>query len=119
MSYRQKDVFQKSTKDINFKVFNKINKSKAKALTNHISYFWKCKFNSTTCSSNRKWNNETYQCECKNYLTCKKDYGWNPSTFIYKNGKYLKSIANDSVIECDESISVMDILLTKMTNSSI
>ena len=50
------------------------NKNKAKTLTKQISCDCKCKFNSTTCNSNQKWNNETYQCECKNYHKCKKDY---------------------------------------------
>ena len=31
--------------------------------------------------------------------------------------KYLKSIADISVIACDESMSVMDIVSTKMTNN--
>ena len=77
----------------------------------------KCKFNSTACNSNQKWNNETCQCECKNYRTCKKDYIWNPSTCICENSKYLKSIPDTSVIECGEIISVMDIVSTKITNT--
>ena len=36
-----------------------------------------------------------------------------PSTY----GKYLKSIADTSVIACDEIISVTDILSTKMKNT--
>ena len=88
-------------------------------MTKHISYDCKSKFNSTTCSSNQKWNNETCQYECKNYRTCKKDYSWNPSTCICKNSKYLKSIADDSVIACDEIISVMVIVLTKMTKTKV
>ena len=28
--------------------------------------------NITTYNSNQKWSNETCQCECKNYRTCKK-----------------------------------------------
>ena len=46
-----------------------------------------------------------------------KDYSSNPSTCICENSKYLKSIADTSVIEFDEIISVMDILSTKMTNT--
>ena len=41
------------------------------------------------------------KCECNNYRKCKKDYSWNPSTFICENDKYLKSIADTSVIEFD------------------
>ena len=38
----------------------------------HILCDCKCKINDTTCDSNKKWNNKTCQCECKNYRTCKK-----------------------------------------------
>ena len=34
------------------------NKNEAKTTTTHLSYDFKCKFNSTTCSSNQKWNNK-------------------------------------------------------------
>ena len=65
----------KETKGINVKAFNMItNKNEAKAITKHISCDCKCKFSSTICNSNQKWNNETGQCECKNYLKCTKDY---------------------------------------------
>ena len=30
----------------------------------------------------KKWNNKTFQYECKNYCTCRKYYSWNPSTCI-------------------------------------
>ena len=36
---------------------------------------------------------------------------------IYENSKYLKSIADTSVIACDEIISVMAIVSTKMTDT--
>ena len=71
----------------------------------------------TRCNSNQKWNNETCQCECKNYCTRKKNYSCNPSTCICEDDKYLKSIPDTSMITCDEIISVMDILSTKMTNT--
>ena len=48
------------------------NKNEAKTMTKHISNNCKCKFNSTTCNSNQKWNNKTCQCECKNYGKSKK-----------------------------------------------
>ena len=47
----------------------------------------------------------------------KKDYSWDPSTCISKNSKYLKSIVDTSVIECDEIIAVLNILSTKVTNT--
>ena len=59
------------------------NKNEAKTLTKHIiSCDCKCKFNSTTCNSNQKFNNEICQCTCKNYRKCKKDYSLNASTCI-------------------------------------
>ena len=47
---------------------------------------------------------------------CKKDYSLNPSRCICENSKHLKSIADSSVIACDEILSVMDIASTKKTN---
>ena len=71
----------------------------------HVPY--DCKFNSATCNSCQKLNNETCQCQCKNYLTCMKGYSQDPSTFICENGKYLKSIGNNSITVCDEIIYAM------------
>ena len=107
-------------KDINVKAFNMItNKNEAKAITKHISCDCKCKFNSTTCNSNQKWNNKTCQCECKNYRTCKKDYSWYPGTCICDICKYLKSTADTSLTEFDEIIIVMDNVSTKKTNAIV
>ena len=65
----------KKTKDIKVKAFNMItNKDEAKTMKEYISCNCKCKFNSTTCNSKRKWNNKTWQCECKNYFKCEKYY---------------------------------------------
>ena len=64
----------KKTKDVIVKVFNVItNKNETKTMAKHISCDCKCIFNRITCNSNQKWNNETCQCECKNYCICKKD----------------------------------------------
>ena len=99
---------------MNVKAFNMItNKDKAKAMTEHISCDCKCKINSTTYNSKQKWNNKTCQCECKNYRKCKKDYIWNPSTCICENSKYSSSIADTSVTNCDEIVTVMDIVSKK------
>ena len=58
---------------MNVKLFNKItNKNEAKTLVKHITCDCKCKFNSTTCNSNQKWNNNKCQYECENYHQCKK-----------------------------------------------
>ena len=93
-------------------------KNEARTTTKHVLCDdCKCKFNSTTCNSNQTWNSKTCQCESKNYCKFKNSYSWNPSAFIGDNSKYLKSIVDTSVIECDEIIFVMDILSTKMTNT--
>ena len=95
----------KETKDINVAAFNMItNKDEAKAMTEHISCDCACKFNSTTCNSNQKWNKKTFYCECKNYHRCEKDYSWNPSMCIRENSKYLKSVADTSVSKFDEFV---------------
>ena len=84
-------------------------------MTKHISCDCKCKFNSATCNSNQKWNNKTCQCESKNDRKCKNDCSRNPSTCFCKNSKYLKSIADTSVIACDEVVDLMHIVSIKMT----
>ena len=56
----------KETKDIYVKTFSIITKKgDGKAITEHISYDCKCKFNSTIWNSKQKWNNKTCQYECK------------------------------------------------------
>ena len=113
-----KICFPKETKDINGKAFNMItNKDEAKAMTEHISCGCKCKFNNTTCNSNQKWDDKTFQCECKNYLKFKKDYSWNRRICIFENCKYIKSIADNSATDCDEIIIVMDIVSREKTNT--
>ena len=47
----------------------------------------------------------------------KKDYSWNLGRCICENDKYLKNITYTSVIDCDEIISVMDVVSTKMANT--
>ena len=60
MSYLQKYVFRKKTKDINVEVFNMvINKNEAKAIVKHISCDCKCNFKSTISNSDQKSNNKT------------------------------------------------------------
>ena len=53
---------QDKTKNTNVKVFDmerRINKTKK-----YVSCECKCKFNSTICNSNHKWNNDKCQCKC-------------------------------------------------------
>ena len=39
---------------------------------------------------------------------CEEDFSWNPSPCICDNAKYLKSIADASVIVCDKIINAID-----------
>ena len=86
-------------------------------MTKQISCNFNCKFNSRTCDSNQKRDNRLCKCECKNSRKCRKRYSWNPSACICENDKYLKSIADTSVIAYDEIISIINIVSTKMTNA--
>ena len=86
-------------------------------MTKHISCDCERKFNSVACNLNQKWNNKTCQCQYENYRKCKKDCSWNLGTYISEDSKYSKSIAHTSVITCEEIISFMDIVSTKMTNT--
>ena len=72
MPYLQ-NLCSKINKDINVKAFYMLtNKNEAKTMTKHISCDCKCKFNSSICNSNQKWNNKRCQYEYKNYHKCKK-----------------------------------------------
>ena len=105
----------KEIKHTNVKVFHMItNKDEAKAMTEHISCDFKCKFNSATCSSKQ---NKTCQCEYKNFHKCEKDYSWNPSACICENTKYLKSVADTSLTKSDEILIFVDKLTTKKINT--
>ena len=74
-------------------------------------------FNSATCNSNKKWNNDKCQSKCKNYHMRKKDYSWNPTRWLCKNSMYLKSVADDSVIVCDEIINVKESISTNVLST--
>ena len=108
----------KEAKDIFVKAFNVItNKDEAKDMTEHISCDCKCKYNSVTCNWKQKWNNKTWQCECKHYQKCEKDYSLNPSICMCENNKYFKSVANTSVTKSDKIVIFMNNLSTKKTNT--
>ena len=78
--------------------------NKSKTLSKHISYECKCKFDGTKWKSGQWWDNNKCWCVCKKINVCEKEFVWNPSTCIFKNGKYLASIMDDSAIICDEVI---------------
>ena len=84
-----------------FNIFTRLNE--AKTSIKRISYDCKCKFKITKCSSDQKWNIDTCQYDCKKYRACKKDYSWNPNTFICDSSRHLKHIFYDSVIDVMKS----------------
>ena len=53
----------------------------------------------------------------KSIICVKKDYSWNSSACICKNGRYLKIIADDLVIVWDEVKSVTDSVSTNVTSN--
>ena len=53
--------------DLNLNVFSMITGiTESETLTKHISLKCKFKFNSRKYNLNQKWNNNKWQCECKN-----------------------------------------------------
>ena len=79
-------------------------KTESKILAKSISCECKCKFDGRKCNSNQKWDNIKCRWECKKHHICEKEYIWNHATYSSKNGKYLATIIDDSVITCDEII---------------
>ena len=69
-----------------------------KISTKNISCECECKFDGEKCNSDQS------ECACKKHHICEKDYIWNPATCSCKNGKYLASIIDDSVITSHEII---------------
>ena len=88
-------------KYVNLKVINIITKiNLSKTLVKHISCDCKCKFDSLACNLSQKGNNHKCQCERKKCRTCKNDCSWNNSKCICEYSKYLKIVADASVIIC-------------------
>ena len=52
----------------------------------------------------------------KKVMHVKKYYIWNPATCCYKNGTYLASFMDNSVIICDEDMEFDDKIKTIPTN---
>ena len=93
------------TEDLNLSMFNMITgTNELKTSTKHVLRECKCKFDVRKCNSNQNWNNDQYGCKCNKDHIYEKDYIWNPATCSSKNGKYLASTIDDSVITCDEII---------------
>ena len=100
-------MYSVSSKNVSVEPFNRIKRTyEGKTLIKHISYECKCKFDSTTCDSVQKYNNDISHCGVKNLRGC-----------ICENGRYLKIIANDSVIASDEIISITNSVSINVANS--
>ena len=86
----------------------RINKPKTKnKKAKHPSCKCECKLDCIKCNLNQKWNNDKYRCVWKypkKDNTCAKDCIWNHDVCTCKNGKYIASIIDDSVIMCDDII---------------
>ena len=96
--------FLNQTEYLNLSLFSIITRiNELKTLLKHISCKCKCRFDGRKCHSNQWWNSKKCRCECKKHI-CGKDYISNPATYSCRNGNYLTSIINDSVITCDEII---------------
>ena len=91
-------------------------KNESKTLAKHISCKCKCKFDSSKCNSNRKWNNNKYQSECKNSRqnVCEKGYICNPPKCSCKNDKYKRSITDNSMITCGEITGTIKLFWQKL-----
>ena len=99
-------------------------------VTKHVSCKCECNFDNKKCYSNQKWNNDKCLCECKNpkeHRLCEKTYIWNPATCNSKNGKYVGSIIDHSVVTCDDFIeetklfrqsNSTKVILTKCTSTN-
>ena len=93
------------SEDLYLNVFNIITGiNKSKTLTKHVPCECKCKFDQKNVIQINVETTINVNVSVKNILYVKKDYIWNPSTCIFKNGKYIASIMDDLVIECDEVI---------------
>ena len=107
------------TEDLNISVFNMITeKNESKILTKDRSCECTCKFDGTKCNSNQKWNNDKQRCKCKKHNLCERDYIWKSTKCSCKNGKYLESITDKSVITCDDIIDERAKSNDKETNNS-
>ena len=51
--------------------------------------------------------------EWKNYHMCRKDCSLNPSTCIYENSKYLKSVADTLVTKCNKNCYIGYVTIKK------
>ena len=110
----------KKTKDINVEAFNIITKKdETKAMTEHVPVIVNA--NSIVKHAIQKKNGiiKDVYVNVKIIVSAKKIIVGMIATCICENSKYLKSIADTSVTQCDKIVNVMDIVSkkTKKTNT--
>ena len=106
-----------------FNIIARINKPKQKIKeAKHPSCKCECKLDYIKCNLNQKWNNDKYWCVWKypkKDNTCAKDCIRNHDVCSCKNGKYIASIIDDSVIMCDDIIEEIKTVPTKVFSTNI
>ena len=103
------------TNDVNVKVFNMIErKNKIKTLVNVFLVILNVNLIVQLVTEIK--GGIMINVKCKKYLTCRKDYSWNPSTYICENSRYIKSAVDNSVAY-DKVISVMNRVSTDVTST--
>ena len=108
------------TEDVNLGVFNLITRKKeSKALTKHISYKCKSKFESKKRNSKQNCNKNKCRWKCKNprKYVCEKGYIWNRATSCFENGRYAEIIIGNSAIMCDKIIETAKSTLAKTVSA--
>ena len=109
------------TEDLNLSVFNMITgTNESKTLTKYILWECKCKFDDRKKVIHIKSGITINVNASAKDIICEIDYIWNAATCSGKNGKYLASIIDDSVITCDEIIDALaksyEEILIKISN---
>ena len=110
-------------KDSNLHVFNVITGiNESKTITEHIICKCECKFDSKNIT--RIKNGITINVGVsvkiqKNIICAKKNHIWNPATCSCKNGKYVESIIDDSVVICDEIKKEAETIPTKVLHQKL
>ena len=102
-------------------VFNlKTGINESEIIAKLISCKCKCKFDSRKCNSNQKWSNDKCRCKCKNlaeHHACKQGYIWNRDICTFENGRYARSVIDDSMIMYVEIVKETKALTTKSTST--
>ena len=76
--------------------------------TSHIKWHGtskcKCTLDASVCNNKQRWNNDKYQCECRELINkgiCNKGHVWNPG---------------NCKCECDKSCDLMSTYIMKTVN---